>query len=131
MKTLLTIFVLFFSSNVFSNDVNLKCVISQYMDVSTGKIEDAVPEEFTVIQEGNLVDGYTYLRFFPDICQQYITYIDENTISGSCSREISTGKLKQEFTIDRYNGVMRNSFIFKGELKSVTISKCKKADKLF
>tara|TARA_B100001093_G_C26412515_1_gene836212 strand:- start:243 stop:548 length:306 start_codon:yes stop_codon:yes gene_type:complete len=101
------------------------------MDVSTGKIEDAVPEEFTVIQEGNLDKGYTFLRFFPDICQVYTTYIDENTISGKCSREISTGKLEQEFTIDRYNGVMRNSFIFKDELKSVTISKCKKADKLF
>ena len=131
MKILLTLFVLLFSSNVFSNDVNLKCVISQYVDVSTGTIEDAVPEEFTVIQEGNLVKGYTFLRFFPDICHVYTSHIDENTISGSCSREISTGKIEQEFTIDRYNGVMRNSFIFKGDLKSVTISKCKKADKLF
>ena len=134
-KPLLFFFIfllLFFSKNTFSDSINLKCTTDTWFSFKENKYEDILEEEFTITQLGEQKNNRVLLEIYPDYCKVYDVVINNNSIAGECEGELSEDhKLTQKLVIDRFNGIMKHTFIVNDKALSVTTSKCQKAEKMF
>ena len=131
MKTFLTLFVLFFSSSVLAEGINITCFADWNYDSKKNETTTIVNRvSFTVKQGENINDNWYYFDV-NDMCQKYKMSVTDFSLEGVCVKEKATKKITWQLRIDRYTGEMTNLETVNGEQNRLWGGSCKKNEKLF
>jgi len=132
MKIFLTLFVLFFSSSVLAEGINLVCTSNTTYDYKTKKTTTSESTFSFYVRQGVHWGGDFYYFDTTDFCGNYFMTIEPTLISGNCSYTNSVSeKVDNHLRIDRFSG--ETTILSEVDNKStfLRLAECKKDEKLF
>ena len=131
MKTLLTLFVLLFSSSVLANNINLICIAYSVFDWQKYEAVNLdAPIEFTV-QQRDIIAGDMFYFEVSDECRIYRLFVGTTLINGICFYESGTDYNSYNIEIDRNTGKMSNRWDHNGKYMHSLRGLCIKDERKF